>query len=62
MLEKELRDLDRSDALPDGKTYRLRNPEQGSDTVKEDLLNELEHLLRRYCMYCMPTFELTLIV
>ena len=51
MLEKELHDLDGTDALPDGKRYRLRNLEVGPDTIKEDLIASIESHLRKYCMY-----------
>ena len=49
MLEKQLHELDRTDALPDGKRYRLRNLEIGPDTFKEDLVASIESHLRKYC-------------
>ena len=58
-LEKQLRDLDNEDALPDGKAYRLRNLEIGSDTSKEDLLALIEDYTRQYCTYWVPASRAT---
>ncbi|MCJ1236784.1 hypothetical protein MMC14_004766 [Varicellaria rhodocarpa] len=53
MLEKELHDLDGTDALPDGKRYRLRNLEVGPDTIKEDLIASIESHLRKYYKFLL---------
>ena len=53
MLEKQLDDLDKSDALPNGNRYRLRNVEVGPDTFKKDLLASIEERIRKYCTYIL---------